>query len=616
MKKRKLIGLVFLTLLMVLGLSIVYAATFTNPIVPASGSAGAADPWVTFKDGYYYYCRSLNDGAIGVSKANRLQDIGVVPMVTVWTPPGGTMYSGEIWAPEVHYINGKWYIYFAGDDGYNVNHRMYCLESNSQDAQGSYTFRGKVSSADNKWAIDGTVLQKDDGSLYFVWSGCENGADFPQNIYIAPMSNPFIISGNKVMLSAPSYSWEQVGAAINEGPEVIKRNGKIFIIYSASASWLNEYCLGQLTCSDGNVLNAGSWSKKSTAVFSQNPSAQAYGTGHASFTKSPNGAEDWIVYHAFQYSNAGWGNRSVRAQKFTWNTDGTPNFGNPVAFGAAIEEPAGTPAGGYISSITRLEAHNIPGSFIRHAYGRGRIDSNVSPFADSQWQLVDGLADPSCLSLESVNFPGCYLRHRNGEVWMDPYESSDLFKADATWRMRPGLASNSGFSFESYNMAGQYMRHAYGLLGISFINTTLDRNDATFRPDLIRLESHNFPGNYIRHANGRGRIDNIINPIEDCKWKIVRGLANSSAVSIESINYPGTYLRHRNGEIWKDANDGSGLFAQDATWWMRTGLANGNGISFESYNYPGNYIRHYNWELYNHPMNNDLDRADATFYQR
>ena len=444
------------------------AVTFTNPIVAPT----AADPSVVFKDGYYYYCKTMS-GGIGVAKTERLQDIGGAPLAKVYNAPSGTAYSNEIWAPELQYINGKWYIYFAADDGQNVNHRMYCLESNSQDPQGAYTFRGKVTSSDDKWAIDATVLQKTDGSLYFVWSGCENGAAAPQNLYIAPMSNPYTISGAKVMISTPTYDWEKNGSAINEGPEVLMKNDKIHIIYSASASWLNDYCLGRITCSDGNVLNPSSWVKNSTAVFSQ--AETAYGTGHNTFTKSPDGTEDWIVYHAFQNSGGGWGNRSVRAQRFTWSGD-YPVFGTPTAYGAILAEPSGTVKVDY----SRFEAINISLNFIRHINGRGHIDSNVTPFDDSKFKLVPGLADANGVSLESVNFPGCYLRHKNGEIWLNSNDNSQLFKDDATWYIRPGLAMSSAVSFESKNYPGRYMRHRDGLLYCESVTDSQGRNDATF----------------------------------------------------------------------------------------------------------------------------------------
>lgn len=315
--------------------------TFKNPIVPVSGHAGSADPSVVYKDGYYYYVKSDKDTSIIVAKAKRLQDIGTAPRVTVYTPPSGTMYSKEIWAPELQYLNGKWYIYFAADDGRNENHRMYVLEGNSQDPQGTYTFKGKISDPSDVWAIDGMAFQKEDGSMYFVWSGWRNANDgMPQRTYIAPMSNPWTISGPRVEISSPTLPWE---GTIQEGQEVIIKDGTISIIYSANGSWMDDYVLGQLTNTDGDVLNPSSWTKKSTPVFGKNPEGQAFGTGHHGFTKSPDGKEDWMVYHAFRNSNGGWANRSVRAQKFTWNEDGTPNFGTAVSYGAELKEPSGTP---------------------------------------------------------------------------------------------------------------------------------------------------------------------------------------------------------------------------------------------------------------------------------
>ncbi|UJF31883.1 family 43 glycosylhydrolase [Paenibacillus hexagrammi] len=315
--------------------------SFRNPIVPVGSDAGSADPSVVFKDGYYYYVKSDKDSAIQVAKAKRLQDIGTSPRVTVYTPPSGTMYSKELWAPELTYLDGKWYIYVAADDGNNNNHRMYVLESDTQDPQGTYTFKGKIADSTNKWAIDGTVLVKADNTKYFVWSGWEGDTNVRQNIYIAPMSNPWTISGPRVMISTPDQAWELNGTPnINEGPEVLSKDGKTFIVYSASGSWTDDYNLGMLTNTDGDVLNASSWTK-SGPVFSK--TASAFGPGHNSFTKSPDGTEDWIVYHADKNSGGSWGNRSVRAQKFTWNADGTPNFGTPAAYGESMKQPSGTP---------------------------------------------------------------------------------------------------------------------------------------------------------------------------------------------------------------------------------------------------------------------------------
>jgi GH43 family beta-xylosidase len=306
--------------------------TFTNPIV-----SHGADPWVIFHNGFYYYCYA-GASKIWISKASRLQDIGKGKKVIVWKAPFGTEYSKEIWAPELHYLDGKWYVYFAADDGDNQNHRMYVLEGTSPDPQGEYVFKGKIADPSDKWAIDGTVLVLDFGEKYFIWSGWEGDVNVQQNLYIAPMSNPWTISGERVLISRPEYAWEQIGRPlINEGPQVLKHDTHTFIIYSASGSWTDAYCLGQLALVGENPLDPASWVKKAVPVFS--PTDTVFGPGHASFTTSPDGTEDWIVYHAAKYKGAGW-DRNVRIQPFGWTAEGEPDFGIPVDTGIELDDPS------------------------------------------------------------------------------------------------------------------------------------------------------------------------------------------------------------------------------------------------------------------------------------
>lgn len=307
--------------------------TFTNPVVRSG-----ADPWVIFKEGTYLYCYATGL-SIWVNRVTRLQDIGKIGAKMIWKAPINTAYSKEIWAPELHYLDGQWYVYLAADNGDNANHRMYVLEGASQDPQGAYTFNGQITDPSNKWAIDGTVLQLDSGAKYFVWSGWAGDVNVQQYLYIAPLSNPWTISGERVLISQPELPWELIGKPlINEGPEVLKKNGKIFIIYSASGSWTDDYCLGQLTLMGDNPLNPSAWVKKETPVFSRTD--KVFGPGHASFTTSPDGTEDWIVYHSARTAGAGW-DRNVSIQKFGWDAAGNPDFGRPTEKGIELAGPSG-----------------------------------------------------------------------------------------------------------------------------------------------------------------------------------------------------------------------------------------------------------------------------------
>jgi hypothetical protein len=60
----------------------------------------------------------------------------------VWRAPDRGPVSREVWAPELHFLDGKWHIYFAASDGKNENHLAYVLVSEDSDPLGKYTLHG------------------------------------------------------------------------------------------------------------------------------------------------------------------------------------------------------------------------------------------------------------------------------------------------------------------------------------------------------------------------------------------------------------------------------------------------------------------------------------------
>lgn len=290
-------------------------------------------------DGLYYYCESRDQHrSIAIRKAKTITSIGTDPGVTVWTAPARGRNSQSIWAPELHRINGRWFIYYAADDGRNVNHRMWVLEAEGQDPLGPYHCRGELNT--QGWAIDGTVLNLDNGKLFLVWSGWPGRRDGHQNLYIAPMEDPVTVSGPRSLLCKPEHAWERVAMPICEGPQVLKRNGSLFIVYSASASWTPDYCLGMLAYRKGDLLNPLSWEKHGP-VFQK--TEHVWGVGHCSFVKSPCRSEDWIIYHSKSQKTNGWMDRDVHAKKFDWDSKGFPVFGAPPPRASSVLTPL-TPA--------------------------------------------------------------------------------------------------------------------------------------------------------------------------------------------------------------------------------------------------------------------------------
>jgi GH43 family beta-xylosidase len=298
--------------------------TFTNPVLPYG-----ADPWVVPHEGNFYYCVSKG-GGIYVGKSKELLDIGD-NLKPIFQPTPNLPYSRELWAPELHFFKGHWFVYVAADDGKNENHRMYVLRSKTSDAQGEYEMKAQLDTG-HRWAIDGHPFYWR-GKLYFVWSGWEGVTNVSQYLYIAPMSNPWTISGKRVVISKPQLPWEIRGGkpSINEGPTSLVRKGRLFIVYSGSGSWSDYYCLGRLDFKGKNILDPKSWKKQPQAVFLG--TTQVTSPGHASFVTAKK--RDWIVYHAARRPGAGW-DRNVRMQPFGWKRDGSPDFGKPVSPGVSI----------------------------------------------------------------------------------------------------------------------------------------------------------------------------------------------------------------------------------------------------------------------------------------
>ncbi len=276
------------------------------------------DPWVVAHDGSLLLVQSAGGNRrIVVKKFTDLSRMDRNHESVIWTPRDSSRHLRQVWAPELHQIDGRWYVYFSAGDGTPGSHRTYALVAD--DPLGPYWELGPITDpAHDVWAIDLTVFPLGD-RLYAVWSGWENAMDgFPQNLYIAPMSNPWTISGERSCISRPEHAWEMSSAAVNEGPEVIRHpaTGRLFVLYSADASWTQCYKMGLLEWTGGEVLDPASWAKLPTPFFT--------GGGHGCVVDTPAGS--YLVYHRKISGDPGWADREILSVPFAWNADGYPTL--------------------------------------------------------------------------------------------------------------------------------------------------------------------------------------------------------------------------------------------------------------------------------------------------
>jgi len=355
-----------------------YHTQFTNPLYQGQ------DPFITQKDGFYYLVSSSNDDSeckIYVSKSQTLTDQGEKKLVMDMEGK-----QRRIFAPELFFLNdedgGHWYIYYCADvlayerdypemaAKYQLgaeHHIACCLRSKTDDPMGEYEDLGPLYCGEKGTILganDITVVEYD-GSLFAVWGPL--GANQPMGPAIVEMDTPGSVTKDRSMLP--------VGGG--EGPRALKNaDGDLFITTSEGGYSTDGYRLTVL-CFTGEskkeILDADKWYAKRDVFTS---TTNVSGPARASFVKSADGTEDWMVYHSRVYKEVddNWW-RQVNIKKFEWAEDGTPDFGTPASTNKKYDLPSGDPGQGdqYEAENAILEGGSAIQNVNDNYYGDGYV---------------------------------------------------------------------------------------------------------------------------------------------------------------------------------------------------------------------------------------------------
>lgn len=297
-----------------------------------------ADPWIyRHTDGYYYFTASVPEyDRIELRRSRNLAGLATAPIHIIWRKHERGPQSKHIWAPEIHFLDGKWYIYYAAGRAENIWHiEKYVLECDAPDPlQGEWHEKACIETGATHFTLDATVFELR-GKRYLVWAQKPDENPQVSNLMIAALKNPWTIEGEPVQLSHPEYAWEQQLFHVNEGPAVLVKHGNIYLTYSASGTD-HHYCIGLLTApAHANPLDPGVWTKSPKPVFQSSEKNNIYGPGHSCFTVNEDGSQDLLVYHARDYKDIQGDplydpNRHTRIQKIYWDEHLMPIFGEPI----------------------------------------------------------------------------------------------------------------------------------------------------------------------------------------------------------------------------------------------------------------------------------------------
>ncbi len=310
-----------------------------------------ADPFITRgSDGYYYFTASYpmygsedKEGydRIILRRSKTIIGLSTAEEKVIWNQKESETAFRFIWAPEIHEINGKWYVLFAAsgseDNVWNID--CHCIMCSGNDPYNdSWIDKGKFKACDGDdfsfrgFSLDMTYFECG-GKSFVAWA--QNGGN--SNVYLATVNPdaPWQTTCPAMLLTKPEYDWERVRIPVNEGPAAMIHNGKLFLAFSASATG-PEYCIGLLYADENaDLMNPESWTKLEKPRLTSDDLIDEYGPGHNSFVKDEN--DDWIfVYHSRDEAcfngRCGYSNhdslydpcRSARIRKVLWDKNGFP----------------------------------------------------------------------------------------------------------------------------------------------------------------------------------------------------------------------------------------------------------------------------------------------------
>jgi len=329
-------------------------STYKNPLI-----VEGCYPYAIYYQGKYYYTmQSLSADSIVLWETTDITNIAQAAHRVAWVPKD-SIDKYHIWSPEIHHINGKWYIYFEADDGNTDDHQLYVVENDSPNPMtGKFKMKGAImTNPEWNWGIHPTTFENN-GKQYLLWSGWPKRRieSETQCIYIASMKNPWTLDSKRVMISYPKYEWERqwinpdgmrsaYPIFVNENPECFHSRDykKIIVFYCASGCWTPYNCEGMLYADvNSDLLNPKSWVKNAEPVFVQSPKDSIFGPTSVSFIPSPDGKEWFMLYQAKSLNEGNGYINSIRMQKIEWNSNGMPILGTPVKVGKSLPKPSGT----------------------------------------------------------------------------------------------------------------------------------------------------------------------------------------------------------------------------------------------------------------------------------
>lgn len=313
--------------------------TYKNPVYVPDGASviNIADPTIIKYNGEYYLYGTSDIPGFNVFHSRDLVN-WEYKGVAYSGPPSNGIFEGVwnidwFWAPAIHYENGKFYLYYsAGDPSKGAESRNIgvAISDNPLGPFRDYENNPIVTDINS---IDGFVFVDEDGEKYFYYNQVGGGFN---GIAVRHMKDPFSFDTEETRVISISEPWEEV---INEGPVILKKNGKYYLMYSGGNYADKSYAVGYATA-DKPISNLGMADNLTWKKYEKNPimktNESAISPGHNDITFAPNNVCYYIVYHTKRYEETG-PQRQLAIDRLYFNYDKLFTYG-PTADNRPIPE--------------------------------------------------------------------------------------------------------------------------------------------------------------------------------------------------------------------------------------------------------------------------------------